>query len=263
MRKGSYGRPRWQRAGAIAAATCVVASIALSTPAGAVGADGRHAIAPAAATPVWPWMNTSLSPDRRARLVLAQMTVAEKVDLMSGNQGDGPYAFYASGIPRLGIPALAMADSASGVHAHGAVSTNTGENATAMPSAQAMGATWSTSAIIPYATAVTNEVRATGQNVLLSPVGDILRNPYWGRTNESPSEDPTMTANYLSTYTKVTQSQHVIATLKHYLAYNQETNRSNGQNDIISTLGLPPVTGQLIMRLMPPEFDGAVRTVRG
>ena len=78
-------------------------------------------------------------------------------------------------------------------------------------------------------------------NVLLSPVGDLLRNPYWGRTNESPSEDPIMTANYLSRFTKVVQDHDVIATLKHYLAYNQETNRSGGGNNIVSTRALREV----------------------
>ena len=73
-----------------------------------------------------------------------------------------------------------------------------------------------------------DETRASAGNVLLSPVGDILRNPYWGRINESPSEDPIMTANYLSKFTKVIQDKDVIATLKHYLAYTQETNRSRG-----------------------------------
>jgi beta-glucosidase len=188
-----------------------------------------------------PWMNTSLSPDERANLLLAQMTLEEKVDLMSGNQGEGPYAFYNAPIPRLGIPAMAMADSASGIHAHGSPSTNTGDLATAMPSAQALGATWSLDAITPYAAQVAKEARATTHNELLSPVGDILRNPFWGRTNESPSEDPIMTANYLSKFTKVVQDADVVATLKHYLAYNQETNRSSGGNNIVSTRALREV----------------------
>src|SRR4051794_29127974 len=188
-----------------------------------------------------PWMDTSLSPDQRADLLMAEMTLEEKVDLMSGNQEDGRFAFYNSPIPRLGIPELAMQDSASGIHAHGWSTTNTGDHATAMPSAQALGATWSLDAIEPYAAEVAEEARASAANVLLSPVGDILRNPYWGRTNESPSEDPIMTANYLSRFTKVVQDHDVIATLKHYLAYNQETNRSSGGNNIVSTRALREV----------------------
>src|SRR5260370_468853 len=33
----------------------------------------------------WPWMNTSLSPDERADLVLKEMTLEEKIDLVHGN----------------------------------------------------------------------------------------------------------------------------------------------------------------------------------
>src|SRR5258708_35275844 len=33
----------------------------------------------------WPWMNTMLSPDERANLVLKEMTLDEKIGLMHGN----------------------------------------------------------------------------------------------------------------------------------------------------------------------------------
>ncbi len=243
MRKSNTNRrPGWRRH-AFGLATCSVAIAVLAAPVGAAGSaapQGSRA-ASSAVLADQPWMNTSLSPDERADLLLAEMTLEEKVDLMSGNQGEGPYAFYNGPIPRLGIPAMAMADSASGIHAHGAPSTNTGDRATAMPSAQALGATWSLDAITPYAAQVAKEARATTHNELLSPVGDILRNPYWGRTNESPSEDPIMTANYLSKFTNVVQDEDVVATLKHFLAYNQETNRSSGGNNIVSTRALREV----------------------
>jgi beta-glucosidase len=61
-----------------------------------------------------PWTDRHLSPEQRARLLMAQMTLAEKVDLLSGNTGEGPYALQRA-IPRLGIPALKMADAESGV----------------------------------------------------------------------------------------------------------------------------------------------------
>src|SRR5689334_3374214 len=121
---------RRRAAGIIAAAALIL------TSAFAVGP-------PATADEPWPWMDTSLSPDQRATLLLAEMTLEEKVDLMSGNQEFGTYAFYNAPIPRLGIPELAMQDSASGIHAHGWQTLNTGERATALPSAQALGATWS------------------------------------------------------------------------------------------------------------------------
>ncbi|HEX9354035.1 MAG TPA: hypothetical protein VF933_09500, partial [Streptosporangiaceae bacterium] len=89
-----------------------------------------------------PWLDTHLSPQERARLLLQQMTLAEKIDLMAGNQG-APYAFYNAPIPRLGIPALKMADAGGGVAPRGWSLPGTDGHATAMPSEMALGATWS------------------------------------------------------------------------------------------------------------------------
>src|SRR4051812_25246634 len=221
-----------RRSCAVVASSAVFALL-FATPA----AQGKPSAPPTPAHSVQarPWLDAAQTPGQRARELLLQMTLPEKVDLMTGNQGEAPYAFYNAPIVRLGIPALKMADSSTGVHAHGWSLVATGENATSMPSAQALGATWSTAAITPYARQVTREVRNTGQNVLLSPVGDVYRNPWFGRINESPSEDPIQTGRYLARYTRATQSQHVLAVLKHYLAYTQETNRSapQGQNDVV------------------------------
>src|ERR1022692_1141671 len=74
-----------------------------------------------------PWMNPSLSPDERAQMVLDQMTLDEKMDLVHGNGMPGwgkprPNAYlgnggagFVLGIPRLGIPMIQMSDAAYGV----------------------------------------------------------------------------------------------------------------------------------------------------
>jgi beta-glucosidase len=180
-----------------------------------------------------PWMNAALTPDQRARMLLAQMTLPEKVDLMTGNQGEAPYAYYNAPIVRLGIPPLKMADASAGVAPRGWSLVGTGGNATAMPSSQAMGATWSIDMIRRYAGVVADEVLQTGQNVLLGPDADIVRLPWWGRVDETEGEDPILNAQTTTAYTEVVQSKKVIADLKHYTAYNQETNRGNGQNSIV------------------------------
>ena len=97
-----------------------------------------------------PWMNTQLSLDQRADLVLKEMTLDEKIDLMHGqgmpgwkrpmpktylgNQGAG----FILGIPRLGIPQVEMSDAAYGVR----MSAQNGRYSTALPSNIAAAATW-------------------------------------------------------------------------------------------------------------------------
>ncbi|HKF03596.1 MAG TPA: hypothetical protein VKB49_14860, partial [Candidatus Sulfotelmatobacter sp.] len=72
----------------------------------------------------YPWSDTSLSPDARADLVIKELTLDEKISLLHGNgmafNTTGPTesnggAGYSVSIPRLGIPAIQMADSAYGV----------------------------------------------------------------------------------------------------------------------------------------------------
>ena len=89
-----------------------------------------------------PWMNTGLSPDERAALVLQEMTLEEKVELMTGDQGEAPSAFYNGPIDRLGIPELRMADATAGIASRGWTLPGTGDTATALPANQALAATW-------------------------------------------------------------------------------------------------------------------------
>src|SRR5271167_5089188 len=101
-----------------------------------------------------PWMNTQLSPDARADLVLKEMTLDEKIDLLHGNGmpgwpekkvrsnaylGNGGAGFIL-GVPRLGIPIIQMSDAAYGVRSSG----ENGRYSTALPANVAAAASWDT-----------------------------------------------------------------------------------------------------------------------
>jgi beta-glucosidase len=220
----------WRRSRAVRV-TAVILGVLLSI--GALGAPASSATRAGQVSAARPWLDARRPPEQRARLLLAQMTLAEKVDLMTGNQGEAPYAFYNAPIPRLGIPALKMADAGGGVAPRGWTLPGTGGKATAMPSEMALGATWSPEVVRRFAAVVAAEVRETGQNVLLAPDTDIARLPWFGRISESQGEDPILNGDLNSVYAATVQAHKVIATLKHYTANNQETNRGAGQNAIM------------------------------
>ena len=77
---------------------------------------------PGPTKPKSPWMDRTLGPDKRADLVIEQMTLDEKISMLHGNGWldlmagpDGPAtkslggSGYIPGIPRLGIPDLQIA----------------------------------------------------------------------------------------------------------------------------------------------------------
>ncbi len=97
----------------------------------------------------FPWMNTTLTPDERAGLVLKELTLDEKIMLIHGQGspfgGTNPNAYlsnggdgFSLGVPRLGIPPLQMIGSAYGVR----FSAANGRYSTAMPSNLALTSSW-------------------------------------------------------------------------------------------------------------------------
>src|SRR4051795_2450511 len=145
-------RPRRRAVVAVAAAATVV--LTGVSPTGLARAD-----APTAARP---WTNRALDPEQRSALLLRQMTLAEKVDLMTGDQGAAPSAFYNAPIPRLGIPELRMADATAGIASRGWTLPGTADRATAMPTNLSLAATFDPRRVRDYAGVVAAEARETG-----------------------------------------------------------------------------------------------------
>jgi beta-glucosidase len=192
-------------------------------------------IAPALAQqhPQHPWMNTSLSPDDRADLVLKQMKLDEKILLMHGqgmpgwsrpmpktylgNQGAG----FVFGIPRLGIPQIEMSDAAYGVR----MSAQNGRYSTALPSNIAAAASWDPEAACDYGALIGRELRAQGYNMTLGGGVNLTREPRDGRTFEYQGEDPLLAGTLVGNRIKCEQAQHVIGDIKHYVMNDQESGR--------------------------------------
>ena len=160
-----------------------------------------------------PWLNTSLSPDERAALLLAQMTLEEKIGMVHGKSND---AYHIAPISRLGIPALPMTDGPAGINV---------VQATSLPAPIALAATWDLAAAGQYGELLGSEAEATGHNVFLAPCLDIARVPVYGRLFEALGEDPILTGQMAVRSIQSIQRRPMVATAKHYNVNAQEENR--------------------------------------
>jgi beta-glucosidase len=181
-----------------------------------------------------PWMNTSLSPDERASLVVKEMTLDEKISLLHGTGMVGlspmsPLSIHANGgagyvvgVPRLGIPDIQMSDAAYGVRASG----ENGRYSTALPSDVAGAASWDTKAAYEYGALIGRELRAQGFNMSLGGGVNLTREPRNGRNFEYMGEDPVLAGTMVGHVMKGLQAQHVIGDIKHYAMNDQESGRN-------------------------------------
>ena len=185
-------------------------------------------------TKTGPWMNTSLSPDERASMVLKEMTLDEKISLLHGTgmaglsplspliaQSNGG-AGYVVGIPRLGIPGIQMSDAAYGVRMSG----ENGRYSTALPSCIAGAATWDLQGGFEYGALIGRELRAQGYNMSLGGGVNLTREPRNGRTFEYMGEDPILAGKMVASVIKGEQAQHVLGDIKHYALNDQESGRN-------------------------------------
>ena len=193
------------------------------------------------AKPNFPWMNQNLSPDERAEMVLKQMTLDEKIELLHGNGMPGwpgptpPNLRYGNGgaglvmgIPRLGILIIQMSDAAYGVRA----SAQNGRYSTALPSNLGSAASWNPKAACEFGALIGRELRAQGYNMTLGGGTNITREPRNGRTFEYLGEDPILAGTLVGNRIMCEQAQHVIGDIKHYAVNDQESGR-NEVNAII------------------------------
>ena len=171
------------------------------------------------------------SGERAARLV-ATMTLSEKIALLhtrfgtpTGGKPAPPDALMSAGVgpsvPRLGIPPLEETDAGLGV----ADPANLHFDATAMPSALALGASFDPELAGQVGAAIGAEARARGFGVVLGGGANLIREPRGGRDFEYVSEDPLVTGVVAGADIRGVQSRGLVCTLKHFALNDQENGR--------------------------------------
>ncbi|MEU0058500.1 glycoside hydrolase family 3 C-terminal domain-containing protein, partial [Streptomyces sp. NPDC006334] len=217
----------------------VAGASAVLLAAGTVVAPGASGVGDARVT-------VSVSP--RVAALIARMSLDEKLSFVHG--GTDPRALgqagYIPGVPRLGIPELRLTDGPAGVRVNA--------HATAMPAPVALASSFDDRLARTFGEVVGRDGRALGQDVLLSPMTNIIRVPYAGRNFETFSEDPLLSSRMVSGEIRGVQSQGLIATVKHYAENNQEDNRMGVNVN---------VDEQTLRQIELPAFEAAVKAGAG
>ncbi|GGN90714.1 MULTISPECIES: beta-glucosidase [Haloarcula] len=170
--------------------------------------------------------------------LLAEMDRAEKLSLVRGTDDpEGTATGFLPGVERLGIPPFRLVDGPLGIRAEG-------ERATAFPASLATAATFDPDLARTQGAAMAREARAHDQDALLAPGVNIIRVPQCGRNFEYLSEDPVHASDIGRALVSGIQSEDVVATVKHFVANNQETHRTTVSADVdertLRELYLPP-----------------------
>ena len=178
------------------------------------------------------WMDTALSPDQRASLLEAQMTLDEKVTLLHGHTPLSMHPIppgvlwssgFVAGVPRLGIPVQEESDAGLGVT--NPLGSRTDEGSTVLPSGLAQASTWDPELAREGGAVLGAEAHAKGFNVVLAGGLDLARDPRDGRNFEYAGEDPFLAGTMVGYEVQGIQSADVISTVKHYAFNDQETGR--------------------------------------
>jgi len=153
----------------------------------------------------------------RLRNLIDELTLGEKRVLIKGAvDPEGIATGYVPPIDRLDVPSCSLVDGPMGIRA---------VPSTAFPATVSLAASWDDELARRFGETIGTEARGAGQDVLLAPGVNIARVPQCGRNFEYYSEDPALTADLATAMIEGVQSRGVMATVKHYVANNQETDR--------------------------------------
>lgn len=205
-----------------------------------------------------PWLRAGLSDATRTDELLRALPTAGKLRLLrlAGGGASGLYEGYTESVASACVPEVTEQDGSEGVASgysdHASVH-RAFAGATQLPAPIADAAAWDPGLARAYGRVIGREAADKGIDVVLAPTVNIDRSPRWGRSYESLGEDPYLTASVAVPEIEGIQRNRVVAVVKHFAAYNQETHRDSVEDD-------SAVSARELHEIELPAFRAAVET---
>ncbi|CAN5298078.1 glycoside hydrolase family 3 C-terminal domain-containing protein [soil metagenome] len=159
------------------------------------------------------------------------LTLEEKASLTSGAS-----FWYTKAVEKYGIPSIMLTDGPHGLRKQrgGGDHLGLGDSvpATCFPPAVGIGSSWDVELVHRVGEALGVEASLENVAVLLGPGVNIKRSPLCGRNFEYFSEDPVVSGVLGAAVVSGIQAHGVGASLKHFAANNQETDRMRISADV-------------------------------
>lgn len=192
--------------------------------------------------------------EKEIRSLVAAMTPAEKVELVSGCG-----LWRTAAIDRLGIKSILMTDGTYGVR-YSTTQIDAGDDAenglaafldvvnqqaddtagmfgttrpaTCFPNGNLVGCSWDLDLLYRMGEALARECRSLGIHLLLGPGINTRRTPLAGRAYEYYSEDPVINGELAAALISGLQDNGIGASLKHFACNNSEIERTTTSSDV-------------------------------
>lgn len=162
---------------------------------------------------------------------LTSLPIEAKAAVLSGRN-----FWQTEALPEAGVRGLWLSDGPYGLRHQSGRQDNLAlfesDPATCFPPAVAIGSSWDVSVAARLGEAVGREAAAQGVDVVLGPGINIKRSPLCGRNFEYYSEDPRLSGELGSAFTRGLQSEGPGVSVKHFAANNQETDRQTISSDV-------------------------------
>jgi len=153
--------------------------------------------------------------------LLSEMTLEEKINLLHGGTEASPSGIGQAGtwpgLPRLNIPSLRLVDGPPGISVQ--------IWSTGMTCTMGLAATWSREDARKNGVVIGRDAKSLGQDVVLEPFINLVRDFEFGRAYNTFGEDPFLTGQIAAAQIQGTQSQGIMSQAKHFIGYD-------GANDV-------------------------------